>query len=105
MLPRTRSDYVPELRDNELLATAHRRAISNAVASSAASAPVERRCSLLGSEIPVRMMYHTAYVDDAGRLTLRPDSYGVEEKLGEELGLTPGIRRNFHLNGNDDVRP
>jgi murein L,D-transpeptidase YcbB/YkuD len=59
----------------------------------------------LGAEIPVRMMYHTAYVDDAGALTFRPDVYGWDEKLGEKLGLMPSTRRNYQPSSYEDIGP
>ena len=37
--------------------------------------------------IPVRLLYHTAFVDDAGRVVFRDDAYGWDEELALALGL------------------
>jgi murein L,D-transpeptidase YcbB/YkuD len=41
----------------------------------------------IGEEIPVRLLYHTAYADEAGHVTLVPDAYGWNEKLAAALGF------------------
>jgi len=41
----------------------------------------------IGAAIAVRMLYHTAYADDAGHVTFLPDVYGWNEKLAAALGL------------------
>jgi len=46
----------------------------------------------LPREIPVRLLYHTAFVED-GRIRYRPDAYGWDEDLAEALGLGPRPRR------------
>ena len=46
----------------------------------------------LPREIPVRLLYHTAFVED-GRVRYRPDAYGWDEDLAEALGLGPRPRR------------
>ena len=43
----------------------------------------------LGAEVPVRLFYHTAYVDE-GQVRLVPDRYGWDAKLAEALGLDEG---------------
>src|SRR6185436_1697922 len=35
----------------------------------------------LSEPVPVHLTYVTAFVDDQGRLQLRPDVYGIDEKL------------------------
>lgn len=40
----------------------------------------------LGQEIPVRLLYHTAFLE-GGRLVLAPDIYGWDAKVAEALGL------------------
>ena len=40
---------------------------------------------VLGTRIPVRFLYHTAYLD-GGRVVFRPDPYGWDEKLAAALG-------------------
>jgi murein L,D-transpeptidase YcbB/YkuD len=46
----------------------------------------------LPREIPVRLLYHTAFVEN-GRVRYRPDAYGWDEDLAEALGLGPRPRR------------
>ncbi|HKT53297.1 MAG TPA: L,D-transpeptidase family protein, partial [Caulobacteraceae bacterium] len=41
----------------------------------------------LGQSIPVRMFYHTAYLDTDGRMLLAPDVYGTDDALAAALGL------------------
>lgn len=41
----------------------------------------------LGQTIPVRMLYHTAYLDPSGQIQLAPDIYGVDGKLSAALGF------------------
>ena len=41
----------------------------------------------LGQSIPVRMLYHTAYLDPDGRVLLAPDVYGADDKLAAALGF------------------
>ena len=40
----------------------------------------------LGRELPVRLLYHTAFLD-GDRLTFAPDPYGWDAKVAEALGL------------------
>jgi L,D-transpeptidase YcbB len=42
----------------------------------------------LGTEIPVRLLYHTAYFD-GDRLMFAPDPYGWDAKVAEALGYPP----------------
>ena len=46
----------------------------------------------LRREIPVRLLYHTAFVD-GGRVMFRDDSYGWDEDVAEALGLARRARR------------
>ncbi len=41
----------------------------------------------LGQSIPVRLLYHTAWVDQAGQVMLSPDVYGTDDRLAAALGL------------------
>ncbi|HTX50186.1 MAG TPA: L,D-transpeptidase family protein [Caulobacteraceae bacterium] len=41
----------------------------------------------LGQSIPVRMLYHTAYLGPAGKVVLVPDVYGTDSRLAAALGL------------------
>lgn len=42
----------------------------------------------LKEQIPVRLLYHTVYLDDAGRLVYLPDPYGWDQRLAKALGLS-----------------
>jgi murein L,D-transpeptidase YcbB/YkuD len=46
----------------------------------------------LPREIPVRLLYHTAFVD-GGRVHFRPDDYGWDDDLAGALGLVARSRR------------
>ena len=45
----------------------------------------KRRTVTLGAEVPVRMLYHTAWVDEAGTLHLRADVYGRDRQMARLL--------------------
>ena len=45
----------------------------------------------LPREIPVRLLYHTAFLD-GGRIRFRPDVYGWDEDVAEALGLAARAR-------------
>ncbi len=42
----------------------------------------------LKRRIPVHLVYFTALVDASGQLSMRPDIYGIDERVKELLGLT-----------------
>ena len=42
----------------------------------------------LKEPIPVRLLYHTVYLDNAGRLVYLPDPYGWDQRLAKAVGLT-----------------
>jgi murein L,D-transpeptidase YcbB/YkuD len=46
----------------------------------------------LGRELPVRLLYHSAYLDRGGRLVFRGDAYGWDDKVAQALGLPPRQR-------------
>ncbi|HET9429203.1 MAG TPA: L,D-transpeptidase family protein [Allosphingosinicella sp.] len=46
----------------------------------------------LREEIPVRLLYHTAFLD-GGRVTFRDDAYGWDDDVAEALGLPRRARR------------
>jgi murein L,D-transpeptidase YcbB/YkuD len=46
----------------------------------------------LGARIPVRLLYHSAYVEN-GRVVFRPDPYGWDEDLAKALGMEVRPRR------------
>jgi murein L,D-transpeptidase YcbB/YkuD len=39
----------------------------------------------LARKLPIAITYHTAWVDQAGRLNLRPDVYGLDRKQLEAI--------------------
>ena len=41
----------------------------------------------IGEAITVRLLYHTAYLGDDGRIAFAPDAYGWNDHLAEALGL------------------
>lgn len=41
----------------------------------------------LPEQIPVRLLYHTVFLDPAGRLVYLPDPYGWDERLAKSLGM------------------
>jgi murein L,D-transpeptidase YcbB/YkuD len=45
----------------------------------------------LANKIPVRLLYHSAYLD-GGRIVFRTDPYGWDDKLAAALGLPGQIR-------------
>jgi murein L,D-transpeptidase YcbB/YkuD len=53
----------------------------------------ETKVVALGDEIPVRLLYHTAYLGEGGRLIFADDPYGWDDRLGQALGLEPSRRR------------
>jgi murein L,D-transpeptidase YcbB/YkuD len=51
----------------------------------------------LGAEIPVRLLYHTAYLD-GDKLIFGDDHYDWDDKVGQAMGLAPSTRqRGEHL--------
>lgn len=46
----------------------------------------------LSNPIPVRLLYHTAFVDRDGQLRFRPDAYGWDDNVARALGLAPRQR-------------
>lgn len=58
----------------------------------------------LKSEIPVRLMYHTAFVDGSGQVQFRTDPYGWDEDIARALGREGRERRilrHRHERGRD----
>ena len=47
----------------------------------------------LPRQIPVRLLYHTAFVDEGGSIAFRADPYGWDEDLARILGLEVRERR------------
>ena len=54
----------------------------------------------LARPIPVRLLYHTAYVE-GGRVLFRTDPYGWDDKLAEALGLGKQLRRRVRRHVED----
>jgi murein L,D-transpeptidase YcbB/YkuD len=58
----------------------------------------------LADEIPVRLLYHSVYLDTSGRLLFRPDAYGWDETVAQALGLPPRQRPSVRRH-TEDVGP
>ena len=58
----------------------------------------------LKAEIPVRLLYHTAFLD-GGRVQLRPDVYGWDDDVARALGLGRVRARPVHQHRKGDVGP
>ena len=58
----------------------------------------------LKTEIPVRLLYHTAYYD-GGRVHFRPDVYGWDDDVAMALGLVRGSARRPLEKQPEDVGP
>ncbi len=54
----------------------------------------------LPRRIPVRLLYHTAFVED-GRVMFAPDAYGWDEDVAEALGLARRPRRTARPHARD----
>ena len=57
----------------------------------------------LKSRVPVRLMYHSAYME-GGRIVFRPDPYGWDDKLAMALGLGGAIRHHV-IKHVEDIGP
>lgn len=57
-----------------------------------AMASGEEKWVKLKTQIPVRLLYHTAFVED-GRVQFRPDVYGWDDDVAAALGLIRGAAR------------
>jgi len=55
----------------------------------------------LANPIPVRMLYHSVYLDRSGRLLFRPDAYGWDEGVAQALGLPPRQRPSVRRHAGD----
>lgn len=59
----------------------------------------------LSTEIPVRLIYHTAYLDQFGELRFKPDSYGWDDKLAQALNLGSYRRKAIAVDEHDEIGP
>ena len=59
----------------------------------------------IGEAVAVRILYHTAYADDAGHVTVIPDVYGWNDKLAAALGLGQRASANPGKQPDVDVGP
>jgi murein L,D-transpeptidase YcbB/YkuD len=59
----------------------------------------------LGTEIPVRLFYHTAFWDGS-RIQFRPDVYGWDDNVAKAIGLEPGQPVKIEQpESSDDIGP
>jgi murein L,D-transpeptidase YcbB/YkuD len=58
----------------------------------------------LRTEIPVRLLYHTAFFD-GGRVQFRPDVYGWDDDVAMALGLVRGAPTKRSRNQGEDIGP
>jgi murein L,D-transpeptidase YcbB/YkuD len=58
----------------------------------------------LKSEIPVRLLYHTAFWDGQN-IQFRPDTYGWDDNVAAALGLVRGAPRQPHQPQGEDIGP
>ena len=49
----------------------------------------------LRAKIPVRLLYHTAFVDSGGRVRLRTDAYGWDDRVAVALGMAARAGHRF----------
>jgi L,D-transpeptidase YcbB len=58
----------------------------------------------LKTRIPVRLLYHTAFLD-GGRVQFRPDVYGWDDNVAMALGLVRGAPRKALQQQGEDIGP
>jgi murein L,D-transpeptidase YcbB/YkuD len=58
----------------------------------------------LKTEIPVRLLYHTAFLD-GGRVQFRPDIYGWDDDVAYAIGLKRGPPRKAYKRSAEDIGP
>ena len=55
----------------------------------------------LDDEIPVRLLYHTAFVDGSGNVVFRTDPYGWDDSVAEALGYEAREARRLQRHTSD----
>jgi murein L,D-transpeptidase YcbB/YkuD len=55
----------------------------------------------LSRQIPVRLLYHSVYLDRGGRLLFRSDPYGWDETVAQALGLAARQRQSVRRHAGD----
>jgi len=58
----------------------------------------------LATQIPVRLLYHTAFFD-GGKIQFRPDVYGWDDDVAMALGLVRGAPRKAYQSQGGDIGP
>jgi L,D-transpeptidase YcbB len=64
----------------------------------------EEKWVKLKTQIPVRLLYHTAFLDN-GRVQFRPDVYGWDDDIAMALGLVRGAARKATAQQGEDIGP
>lgn len=64
-----------------------------AEAFDAALASGETKVVPLNADVPVRLLYHTAYLDQSGLLVFADDPYRWDDMVAEAMGLAPARQR------------
>lgn len=59
----------------------------------------------LKREIPVRLMYHTAFLDDGGQIAFRTDVYGWDHDVAVALGRPQAARHRLKRQSHGDIGP
>lgn len=59
----------------------------------------------LPEEIMVRMLYHTAYLDQSGSIVFRTDPYGWDEDLAQKLGIDARTQRRLRAPASIELGP
>jgi murein L,D-transpeptidase YcbB/YkuD len=55
----------------------------------------------LKQQIPVRLLYHTAYLDPAGQIRFRTDAYGWDDLIAASLGRPGSVRQRIKRHASD----
>ncbi len=71
----------------------------------AALATTETTPVPLTQAVPVRLMYHTAWMTPADKIAFRPDIYGWDEALATALGMPPPVKRDAGPSAAADLGP